>query len=180
MFSPDTNLCIALQTWKKLLEDDEMPEVLRKAIKERFKQAVTPFHIIAFMVGKKETDPDLPPEKYEEARQFFRNLYPSLFVYLIGYEIKDTTLFFASVFENDVKRIPVLQPVKYWQYVGKVCALPAAKEFCNLMESIFVCPASSAGLERVFSSFGLVHTKLRNRLGNEKAAKLVKIYCALK
>ena len=33
--------------------------------------------------------------------------------------------------------------------------------------------ASSASIERVFSSFGLVHSKLRNRLGVEKAGKLV-------
>ena len=33
--------------------------------------------------------------------------------------------------------------------------------------------ASNASIERVFSSFGLVHSKLRNRLGVEKAGKLV-------
>jgi len=35
---------------------------------------------------------------------------------------------------------------------------------------------SSAGVERIFSTFGLVHSKLRNRLGVEKAGKLVFIY----
>jgi len=33
--------------------------------------------------------------------------------------------------------------------------------------------ASSAGTERQFSSFGVVHSKLRNNLGVEKASKLV-------
>ena len=41
-------------------------------------------------------------------------------------------------------------------------------------------PPSSAGLERIFSSFGLVHTKLRNRLGNERVSKLVKVYAAIR
>jgi len=36
--------------------------------------------------------------------------------------------------------------------------------------------ASSASIERVFSSFGLFHSKLRNRLGVEKAGKLVFIH----
>jgi len=31
---------------------------------------------------------------------------------------------------------------------------------------------NSAGLERIFSSYGLVHSKLRNKFGNKKAAKL--------
>ena len=32
--------------------------------------------------------------------------------------------------------------------------------------------ASSAGVELVFASYGLVHSKLRNRLGTDKAAEL--------
>ena len=40
--------------------------------------------------------------------------------------------------------------------------------------------ASSASLERVFSSFGLVHTKLRNKLGIAKAQKLVYCYRMLR
>ena len=35
---------------------------------------------------------------------------------------------------------------------------------------------SSAGVERIFSTFGIVHSKLRNRLGAVKAGKLVFIY----
>ena len=35
---------------------------------------------------------------------------------------------------------------------------------------------SSAGIERIFSTFGFVHSKVRNRLGTEKAAKLVFVY----
>lgn len=38
---------------------------------------------------------------------------------------------------------------------------------------------SSASIERIFSKFGLVHSKLRNRLGVEKAGKLVIIFRVL-
>lgn len=44
------------------------------------------------------------------------------------------------------------------------------------MMAISSCPPSSAGIERLFSSMALIHTKQRNRLGNEKAAKLVHVY----
>jgi len=43
----------------------------------------------------------------------------------------------------------------------------------DVMIHLLSCPASSASVERVFSTFGLVHNKLRNRLGVERAAKLV-------
>ena len=36
--------------------------------------------------------------------------------------------------------------------------------------------ASLAGVERTFSSFGQVHTKLQNKLGVDKASKLTFLY----
>ncbi|KYQ55645.1 hypothetical protein ALC60_05460 [Trachymyrmex zeteki] len=38
---------------------------------------------------------------------------------------------------------------------------------------LYTATASSAGIERLFSIFGLVHSKIRNRLGTEKVSKLV-------
>ena len=45
-----------------------------------------------------------------------------------------------------------------------------------LYNAFLTAVSSSAGVERVFSEFGLIHTKLRNRLGVEKVAKLVFLY----
>ena len=47
--------------------------------------------------------------------------------------------------------------------------------FTRAHNSIF-----SEGLERVFSSFGMIHSKLRNRLGNNRVMKLVRTYCHLR
>ena len=49
-------------------------------------------------------------------------------------------------------------------------------DFCRLMRGLHCAPSSSASLERIFSTFGHVWSKLRNRLGPEKAEKLVKVY----
>ena len=46
----------------------------------------------------------------------------------------------------------------------------------DLIYRLLSAVASSSGVERVFSTFGLVQSKLRNRLGTEKAAKLVFLY----
>ena len=120
------------------------------------------------------------PLRSMTARQQFGEQHPNLVVYLAGFEIDDDSLFGKSVFSSDIRRL--LSPQKYWQYARKVSELPEAKQFCEVMESFSVCPASScsAGLERVFSSFSLVHDKLRNRLGNKKVAKLVKVYCSFR
>jgi len=46
----------------------------------------------------------------------------------------------------------------------------------SVANQLLTATASSAGVERVFSSFGLVHSKLRNGLGVEKAGKLVFLF----
>ena len=48
--------------------------------------------------------------------------------------------------------------------------------FVELMVNLRTATASAAYIERVFSAFGLVMTDLRNRLGFEKAQKLVFCY----
>ena len=48
--------------------------------------------------------------------------------------------------------------------------------YTDLLVSLHTACASSASIERVFSSFGIIHSKLRNHLGVEKAAKLVFCY----
>ena len=44
------------------------------------------------------------------------------------------------------------------------------------VRQLLTAVASSSGVERVFSPYGLVQPKLRNRLGTEKAAKLVFLF----
>lgn len=53
------------------------------------------------------------------------------------------------------------------------------QEVVQLAEQLLTARASSAGVERVFSTFGLVHSDLRNRLGTAKAGKLVFLFKVL-
>ena len=55
--------------------------------------------------------------------------------------------------------------------IGKV-----NKTLCEMAKKLLCMPASSASIERVFSNFGLIQSKPRNRLGVQKAAKLVVSY----
>ena len=57
-----------------------------------------------------------------------------------------------------------------------IVELEPVKRFCNMMGAIVCCPTSSAGTERLFCSAALVHTKLHNRLANDRVAMLVRVY----
>ena len=52
--------------------------------------------------------------------------------------------------------------------------------FAKLIKSLHLCPASSAGIERWFSTVGFVWSKVRNRLGVNKAHKLASVFRGLR
>uniref|UniRef100_A0A0K2T0Z6 HAT C-terminal dimerisation domain-containing protein n=1 Tax=Lepeophtheirus salmonis TaxID=72036 RepID=A0A0K2T0Z6_LEPSM len=51
-----------------------------------------------------------------------------------------------------------------------------ADEIISALYQLMTAVAMSSGVERVFSSFGLVYSKLRNFFGIEKAAMLVFLF----
>ena len=73
-----------------------------------------------------------------------------------------------------------MDPINYWRHVKKNTLMEPLRRFCDMAVRLLSCPPSSAGLERTFSAFGLIHSKLRNRLSNERVMKLVRVYCHLR
>ena len=68
--SDSTDLCGAVKAWLALVNDEQIPVDLRKAVQERFNESMEVYHVIAYMVGKKSSDPDLDIEQYENAPEF--------------------------------------------------------------------------------------------------------------
>jgi len=96
----------------------------------------------------------------------------------LAFKIKDPTVFPVSMFLESVLDMYKSKPGQWWN-VMKCRTTKGGKlplEFCSFFSALLSIPPSSASLERIFSTFGLIWNKLRNRLGHEKAAKLVKIH----
>jgi hypothetical protein len=91
--------------------------------------------------------------------------------------LQDKEVFPKQMFSETLKEI---SPSEWWKIIKdkatRSSQTPVAANFCSFLVSLHSCLASSASIERWFSTFGLVWSKLRNRLGAEKAMKLVKIY----
>lgn len=64
-----------------------------------------------------------------------------------------------------------LKPEDYWALINLV-----HPELAKLGMSFTHVPASSAALERLFSQWGYVHDRIRNRLTLQKSEKLAYIY----
>jgi len=73
----------------------------------------------------------------------------------------------------DKRIVETLTPLEWWKECQN-CNLPQG--LVKLTETLFNLPASSASIERSFSTLGNILTKKRNRLGIEKAEKLCYIY----
>jgi len=63
----------------------------------------------------------------------------------------------------------------WWTCVKKTCK-GVNPGLCDLAIMLICLLSSSASIERIFSNFGAIQTKLRERLGLEKAAKFVSCY----
>ena len=61
-----------------------------------------------------------------------------------------------------------VSPITWWS-----ATTGTTKEEQQLAIKFLSATSSTAGVERIFSTFGIVHSSIRNKLGTEKAGKLV-------
>ena len=101
---------------------------------------------------------------------------PEFLPFVMSFKIKDEDIYPSNMFTTAM--ISNYDASKWWLIVQKKAEksrkLPT--EFCLLMRNLHSAPTSSASLERIFSTFGHVWSKLRNRLNPQTADKLVKVY----
>ena len=112
-----------------------------------------------------------PPRQKELAHSLLK---PEHLAHFFCFEAKEKP-FTKALFMEDC--VSSMKPVTWWSCVSKHTVEPG---LCELAICPLNLPASSASVERIFSNFGAVQTKLRNRLGVEKAGKLVACYRTLR
>lgn len=139
-----------------------------------FREAFTPYHGLAYLLDPEaeEGRPELPADLKEKARNMVAEKGDGQLGALIAFETEDTTVFPSITFSKAAKKSTA---PRYWAYVAKICDDAEGKKFADMMHRIFLLPSSSAGIERIFSKAGLVHSKLRNRLHLTKVGRLVKV-----
>lgn len=96
----------------------------------------------------------------------------------MAFKIKVPTIFPSTMFTESVLNVYKSKPGQ-WRNIMKCRTAKEEKlpiDFCQFFSKLLSIPPSSASIERIFSTFGLIWNKLRNRLGHEKAAKLVKVH----
>ena len=69
--------------------------------------------------------------------------------------------------------VDAVSPIVWWKGYKDDFSDEIFTVLIDLVNQLYSASASSANIERIFWTFGVVMSKLRNRLGYEKAAKQV-------
>jgi uncharacterized protein YuzB (UPF0349 family) len=168
----------AVEIWKRLEKELEDAKILdrntKRIFKLRYNQAITPAHCLAYLVSPTLifSDKKLTAEEKEAALKFASETYtdtqflPTVIKFIGRVNpFNDGPLF-------DKNLINSMTDIEWWHSFNAIKEVLKEPQI-KLLEQLLTATSSSAGVERIFSSFGLVHSKLRNRLGVEKAGKLV-------
>lgn len=170
--SDTATIADSVKEWLILLENQNLNKMPYLPILEkRFSQCVTPAHFLAYMLHPKYNGNGLTVDQREKARVWVTEDISNEFLpFIIQFEIQ-SDVYPKSYFEESMLN---MSPIDWWHSLEKNSNLP--KKFLRFTSHLFRCVASSAGIERIFSNFSLIQSKLRNKLGLEKAGKLVSCY----
>ncbi|XP_063222783.1 uncharacterized protein LOC134531131 [Bacillus rossius redtenbacheri] len=170
-----STISTAVDVWKSLkqsLEDENLNADSMEKFSSRYHQVLDGAHFLAYLVDPRFCGQHLTADERSEALSFANNRYKhikSLFPIIIKFQAKSTP-FHNFLFDENV--ISKVSPIDWW----KMNINSDTTEVMDVIEPLLTATASSASVERIFSTFGLVQSTLRNRLGTEKAAKLVFLF----
>ena len=151
------------EVWIDLLSHPDL-EPHKSAVKKRFDKAILPCHLAAYLLHPAYKGAKLTEKQHDTAMAWLAEANPEY----IGAAIAFATE--AAPFPAYMFKATSLHPATWWLGM-KRCGLPDG--FVDLARALQSATASSASIERVFSTFSLIHNKLRNRLSPDTAAKLV-------
>lgn len=141
--------------------------------------ANTPAHFLANITDPRFQGESLTTVETDIGMNLAAELCPELVPVIINYKAKSapfSSYMFDAVQEsNKVDNYVDVTPLSWWMSLSK----HIDKNVLQIMMQLHTAVCSTAGLERMLSTFGFVHSKVRNRLGFDKAAKLVTVFKAL-
>lgn len=172
----NASLSDTVEIWKRLelTFEEELDLSLQqmKVFKNRYTQALTPYHFIAYLLDPTKTVYKLTADEKEQGLTELRNMYSDTGILPLILKVQAQSEPFKKImFTNEV--LTNITPLQWWLSQKEI---PDISKNLHIVKQFLCAIASSASVERTFSSFGLVHSKLRNKLGVEKASKLVFLF----
>ena len=169
--SDNCTIANSVTIWKNLINNlsKSLNNTMKQKVMSRYAQAVTPYHLIAHMLSPTNIkfnitlNGDEKQKALDCASEEFPNLVPLMLRFYSKLSPFNGVIMQESVISN-------MTDIEWWTSAFSLIDIDSKVQ--DNIKQFMTAVSSSAGVERIFSSFGLVHTDLRNRLGVEKAGKL--------
>lgn len=162
---------LLLNLRNSFLQSEHITREMKKSITSRFKAAMTPAHFLAYILDPRYLGSSLDHAMEEAAEDLLRKQNSDLLPVLYEFQAKGPNIPQHMFEESFITQLP--RKVWWRTMQRKVKVLEPLATLAIKLNSL---PASSAAIERVFSGFSLIQTKLRNRLAIAKMAKLAVCY----
>lgn len=179
MQKDNCSLSNVVNIWKNLKETlkDSNNNCCKIFFTKRYEQALTPAHFLAYLLDPNSEVQCLTLNEKDQAVNFVKEKYgeTSLLSILLKFIVRSPP-FNGTLFDKE--SLESLNILEWWKSIALLKNCVGQKEF-DAIQLLCTAKGTTAGIERMFSTFGLVHTKLRNQLGVEKAAKLVLMFKSL-
>lgn len=171
----DCNIAEACHLWlelKTLFEQSgDITSSMKKTCLSRFNAAVTPTHLLSYLLDPRYLGASLSLEMEEAAEQLLRKINPELVPALYALQARGSNIP-QHLFDEQV--VTTLPRSVWWKTMERKSS--TLQPLAKLAQKLDNLPASSAAIERIFSGFSLIQTKLRNRLSIHKMSKLTTCY----
>lgn len=152
------------EIWLDLINQfkNEEDEVKIKIIK-RFEMATTPAHYLANIFDPRFEGKKLERSQLDKALEYVKTYHPEVITDFIEYQahvgpFKELLFTIANNGNRNIK------PIVWWKALEKSKHNQINEQMFILNKQLHSAIASSSGNERLFSTFGFVRNKVRNRL----------------
>jgi hypothetical protein len=150
---------------KQIFSDEHYSSVLQK-FKERKQNCLKPVHLAAVILDPKNQGTSLNSEEHLDGCSAILDIAEcdaqTILIELSDYKCRN------GLFEKEFvwQTAQSIEPIAWWQSLYPNCLLG------KVALKILTVPATSASVERSFSTFSNIHTKKRNRLQTERCMKI--------
>jgi len=138
--------------------------------------ALGPCHYLLNMLDHRYLGKVLSDAERSQAYDHLKSVNEDLVPFVMTLQCADSGDIFPKYMFMDT--FLKVSPMTWWNIACQAVVTEDAnvqtklrQQMLSLCSQLFCASATTASLERIFSSYGLVHSKLRNKLGNKKAAQ---------
>ena len=146
----------AVNVWKDLeVSLEQSGQNVMKQFKARKAEALTAAHYLANILHPGYGGQKLTDEEVDSGLEFCGDFFENNMAMLLAYRARADP-FKAFMFKNNLASD--VSPLTWWKnQSGKI-----SESFQQMVHQLLTAAATGAPVERIFSTFGLVHSKLRN------------------